>query len=149
QLPGSPEGGIVPGSREAILTDTRPVLLTGASGFLAKHVLVRLLGAGYHVRASLRSPGRAKEVRAAILPHVDGAAAARLAFVTLDLAQDAGWHDALAGCAALIHTASPFPIAQPRDADTLIRPAVDGTRRALLAARAAGIERVVMTSSTV
>jgi dihydroflavonol-4-reductase len=47
----------------------------------------------------------------------------------------------------LIHTASPFPIAQPKDPETLIRPAVEGTLRALSSARAKGVPRVVLTSS--
>lgn len=125
------------------------VLLTGASGFLAKHIALRLLQEGHSVRASLRSPARQGEVVAALTPGLSPGAIDRLSFVTLDLTRDAGWTEALGGCDALVHTASPFPIAQPKDPDTLIRPAVDGTRRALMAARAAGVERVVLTSSTV
>lgn len=47
-----------------------------------------------------------------------------------------------------MHTASPFPGSEPKDRDELIRPAVDGTLRALRAAQAAGVTRVVLTSST-
>ncbi len=125
------------------------VLLTGASGFIAKHILLHLLGAGYRVRATIRNPARADEVRAAVLPHLAPEAADRLAFATLDLERDNGWDTALQGVTALVHTASPFPIAQPRDPDDLIRPAVQGTLRALTAARAAGVGRVVLTSSIV
>jgi dihydroflavonol-4-reductase len=125
------------------------VFLTGASGFLAKHVLLALLRGGYRVRASLRDPARADEVRGAVLPHLPAGTERNLSFVALDLTRDAGWGIAMAGCGALIHTASPFPITQPKDADDLIRPAVEGTKRALLAAAAAGIARVVLTSSTV
>jgi dihydroflavonol-4-reductase len=46
-----------------------------------------------------------------------------------------------------MHTASPFPIASPKDENELIRPAVDGTLRALKAARSAGVNRVILTSS--
>lgn len=46
-----------------------------------------------------------------------------------------------------MHTASPFPLAEPKDPQDLIRPAVDGTLRALKAAKAAGINRVILTSS--
>ncbi|MFZ5750721.1 MAG: NAD-dependent epimerase/dehydratase family protein [Pseudomonadota bacterium] len=125
------------------------VLLTGASGFLAKHIALRLLQEGHSVRASLRNPARQGEVIEALTPRLPPGAIDRLSFVTLDLTRDAGWIEALGGCDALVHTASPFPIAQPKDPDTLIRPAVDGTRRALTAARAAGVDRVVLTSSTV
>ncbi|MDZ7905082.1 MAG: NAD-dependent epimerase/dehydratase family protein [Cypionkella sp.] len=127
------------------MTDT--VVLTGISGFIAKHVALKLLGAGYAVRGSLRDPSRAEEVRAALAPHLDAAALARLSFVPLDLMDDAGWAEAMQGACALIHTASPFPIAAPKHEDDLIRPAVDGTQRAMAAAKAAGVGRVILTSS--
>ena len=125
------------------------VLLTGASGYIAKHIVVQLLNAGYAVRGSLRNLNRADEVRAAVLPHLTGPPGDRLTFVALDLEQDAGWAAALSGVDALIHTASPFPLAQPKNADDLIRPAVQGALRALRAVRDAGVVRVVMTSSSV
>ena len=46
-----------------------------------------------------------------------------------------------------MHTASPFPPAQPKDPDELIVPARDGALRVLRAALDAGVERIVMTSS--
>jgi len=129
--------------------DDRPICLTGASGFLAKHILLKLLAAGYRVRASLRDPARAAEVRAAVMPHLPPEAEKRLSFVALDLMRDRGWHGAMQDCQALVHTASPFPVHEPKDPDDLIRPAVEGTVRALHAARAEGVGRVIMTSSTV
>ena len=124
------------------------VLLTGASGFIAKHVAARLLNAGYRVRATVRTAARAEEVRAALAPHVAAEALDdRLGFAELDLTDDAGWDAATEGIGALVHTASPFPLSQPSQADALIRPAVDGTLRALRAARAAGARRAVLTSS--
>jgi len=127
---------------------TTTVLVTGASGFIARHIVLRLLDRGHAVRGSVRSPARGEDLRAAIAPLLkDPAAIARLSFVTLDLLADAGWAEAASGAGAVIHTASPFPVSQPRDADALIRPAVDGTLRALRAARAAGVGRVVLTSS--
>ena len=128
----------------------RTVLLTGITGFIAKRIALDLLNAGHTVRGSLRSPGRAEEVRAALRPHLaDPAALDRLSFVELDLTRDAGWPEAMDGITALIHTASPFPMAPPKNEDDLIRPAVDGTLRALKAAQAAGVSRVVLTSSVV
>ncbi len=124
------------------------VLLTGASGFIAKHVAVRLLNAGFDVRGTLRRLDRAEEVRAAVMPHLT-AGAGSLGFVQTDLETEAGWADAVAGVVAVVHTASPFPIAQPKDPARLIRPAVEGTERVLKTAAAAGVQRVVLTSSTV
>ena len=128
----------------------RAVLLTGVTGFIAKRIALDLLEAGHAVRGSLRSVARADEVRDALRPHLsDPAALERLGFVALDLGRDDGWEAAAQGCDVLMHTASPFPMATPRDENDLIRPAVDGTLRALRAARAAGIERVILTSSAV
>lgn len=124
------------------------VLLTGASGYIAKHIAVQLLNAGYAVRASLRKLDRAEEMRAAIDPHVTESLDDRLSFVALDLEKDDGWAAALAGVDVLMHTASPFPLAQPKDPQDLIRPAVDGALRALKAAKNAGVTRVILTSSS-
>jgi dihydroflavonol-4-reductase len=126
------------------------VLVTGASGYIAKHIVHRLLAGGYVVRASVRSARRSAEVfEAATAGLPDTSAGDRFSVVELDLEADAGWKEALAGVDALIHTASPFPLVQPKNPDDLIRPAVDGTMRALRAARHAGVGRVVMTSSVV
>lgn len=121
------------------------VLLTGISGFLGEHVGLALLNAGYRVRGSVRNPGKADKVSAALA--AAGGDVSRLEFVTLDLNADAGWREAMAGVRYLQHTASPFLTRMPRDRMEMVRPAVDGTRRALEAALAAQVERVVLTSS--
>jgi len=125
------------------------VLITGASGYIGKHITLQLLNQGYEVRASVRSLGRSQEVRDAVAPHLlDGSHLdERLTFVELDLEKDGGWDQALKGIDVLMHTASPFPIASPKDETELIRPAVDGTLRALRAAKSAGVKRVILTSS--
>jgi dihydroflavonol-4-reductase len=96
----------------------------------------------------VRSLKRGDEVKAALTANgLDAALLDRLRFLPLDLEQDAGWPEAMAGIDAVVHTASPFPIAQPTDEQVLIRPAVEGTLRVLKAAQAAGVRRVVLTSS--
>ena len=122
------------------------VLLTGCSGFIAKHVALKLLNAGHDVRGTLRRLDRAEEVRAALAPHL-AAGAGTISFVQADLEADAGWAAVMAGVGVVVHTASPFPIAQPKDPGDLIRPAVEGTARVLEAAAQAGVRRVVLTSS--
>lgn len=125
------------------------IVLTGASGFIAKHIALALLRSGYHVHGTVRSMKRADEVRDAVRSHLDDASLAdsHLTFAELDLTKDEGWAEALEGADALLHTASPFPLVQPKNEDDVIRPAVDGTLRALRAAKAAGVKRVVLTSS--
>ncbi len=126
---------------------SRPtVLITGISGFIARHCAVEMLKAGYGVRGTVRSLSRGAEVKASLAKHAD---VSRLEFAEADLESDAGWREAVAGCAHVLHVASPFPAKQPRDEQDLIRPAVQGTLRVLEAAVAGGAERFVQTSSMV
>jgi dihydroflavonol-4-reductase len=127
------------------LADT--VLLTGITGFLGGHLARELLQSGYHVRGSLRNPDRADATRDALWEA--GADVSRLDFVTLDLTRDEGWDEAARGARFVMHSASPFVTTMPKNPDDLIAPAVNGTERAMSAARRAGVERVVLTSSSV
>lgn len=121
------------------------VLLTGVSGFLGGHVALELLKAGYLVRGSVRDLRKADKVRDTL--GRAGADVSRLEFVALDLLSDAGWNEAMDGVRYLQHTASPFVTREPRDRNDLIRPAVEGTRRAVAAALGARVEHIVVTSS--
>ena len=122
-----------------------PVLVTGASGFIAQHIVLRLLADGYRVRGTVRSALRADDVMALAAEHHGDMG--RLEIVTADLRSDRGWREAVHGCRYVLHVASPVPLRPPRDANDLIAPARDGALRVLDAAVAAGVERVVLTSS--
>src|ERR1700722_9369375 len=122
------------------------VLVTGGSGFIGGYCILQLLNAGYPVRTTVRSMTREGEVRAML--KVGGAAPGNaLSFAAADLESDAGWPEAVAGCAFVLHVASPFPAGAPKHEDELIGPARDGALRVLRAARDAGVKRVVLTSS--
>lgn len=112
---------------------------------MASHIIVQLLRDGHDVCATLRNLARQGEVERMIC--AGGADLGRLRFVQADLEADTGWGEAMAGCDYVMHVASPFPTGVPKDEDELIRPARDGTLRVLRAARDAGVQRVVMTSS--
>jgi dihydroflavonol-4-reductase len=129
---------------------SRTILVTGATGYIAKHIVLQLLEQGDHVRGSVRSEKRAQELRATMQAKLsDPARIENLSTVLLDLTSDEGWSEAMNGTDGVIHTASPFPAVQPKDDADLIRPSVDGALRALRAAKAAGVRRVVLTSSAV
>lgn len=124
------------------------ILVTGANGFIARRIVLELLSRAYAVRGTVRDTNRSDEIRDAIRPHLKAATLGRdLKFVAADLMSDEGWAYAMEGARAVIHTASPFPMHVPKDPQELIRPAVEGTVRVLRAAHAAGVRRVVLTSS--
>lgn len=124
------------------------VLVTGGSGFLGAHCIVALLERGFRVRTTVRSLDRQAEVWAALRVAGRGDTDPELVqIVAANLTQDAGWDAAVAGCAYVLHTASPFPSTVPKDENELIVPARDGALRVLAAARDAGVKRVVLTSS--
>ncbi len=121
------------------------VLVTGGSGFVGSHCLVAALREGFRVRTTVRSLTRADEVRAMVT--TGGQDGGAVEFLAADLTSDDGWPEAVAGVEYVLHVASPFPVGVPKDPDELIVPARDGALRVLRAAAAAGVKRVVQTSS--
>jgi dihydroflavonol-4-reductase len=128
------------------MTSTPRVLVTGGSGYIAGVLIRQLLAAGWQVNTTVRDLAREPALRQ-LLAADAGEARDQLRFFAADLMHDAGWAEAAAGCSHLAHLASPLPAGVPRDANELIVPARDGALRALKAARDAGVQRVVMTSS--
>jgi dihydroflavonol-4-reductase len=122
------------------------VLVTGGSGFIASHCMLQLLAQGYRVRTTVRALTREAEVRA-MLKEGGAEPGDRLSFVAADLGADAGWREAAAGCAYIIHGASPTPSGPQTRLEDWVNPAVDGQLRVLRAAREAGAKRVVLTSA--
>jgi dihydroflavonol-4-reductase len=125
------------------------VLVTGASGYVAGHCILRLLADGYRVRGTLRSLDRAGEVRQWLVRARGGSDPSdSLAFVQAELTAPAGWDAAVKGVRYVLHVASPFPSSVPRHPDELIVPAREGTLNVMRAAARASVERVVQTSSS-
>ena len=124
----------------------KKVLVTGISGFVGQHCAAELLKNGYAVRGSVRSLSKSDEVKNGIKKEVDPKG--NLEFCELDLMKDEGWDGAMEGCDFVLHVASPFIVKAPKDENDLIKPAVEGTLRALKAAKKAGVKRVILTSST-
>jgi len=125
----------------------KKVLVTGISGFVGQHCAAELLKKGYAVRGSVRSLSKTDEVINGIKKEIDPKG--NLEFCELDLMKDEGWDKAMEGCDFVLHIASPFVVKVPKDENELIKPAVEGTLRALKSAKKAGVKRLVLTSSTV
>ncbi|MGB1686373.1 MAG: SDR family oxidoreductase [Pseudomonadales bacterium] len=121
------------------------VLVTGVSGFIGSHCAADLLRAGYAVRGSIRDLSRSEAIRSAL--DRQGVDTTALEFCAATLSDWECWQPAAEGCDAIFHVASPVPTIQPRNADDVVLPARDGTLNVLAAARAQGINRVVLTSS--
>ncbi len=126
------------------MSETALVTVTGASGFIALHTIRQLLEQGYAVRGTVRDPGRVERLATGLSRYCD---VGNLSFVRADLTEDDGWQEAMDGADFLLHMASPLPAEAPDDENELIVPARDGALRALRAAVAAGVRRIVMTSS--
>jgi dihydroflavonol-4-reductase len=127
------------------MSSSSPILVTGASGFVAIHTIVQLLEQGYNVRGTLRTASREAQVRETISKYVQ--ANDRFEILPADLEQDLGWDEAMKDLEYVLHVASPFPLFEPKHEDELIIPAVQGTLRVLRAAHKAKVKRVVQVSS--
>ena len=120
------------------------VLVTGASGYISLHCILGLLNKGYKVKGSLRNLNREDEVRKSLGENFKNE---NLEFCELNLLSDKGWEDAASDCDYLFHIASPCCIEEPKNENEIIKPALEGTLRALTAAHKSKIKKVVLTSS--
>jgi nucleoside-diphosphate-sugar epimerase len=124
---------------------SKTALVTGASGFIAQQLILDLLEDGHRVRGTVRSVEKGRALVEALTPHTPRATEIEL--VEADLESDTGWAEAVDGVDVIHHVASPFPMAAPKNPEDLIRPAREGALRVLRAAKHAGVDRVVLTSS--
>ena len=103
-----------------------PVLVTGASGFIASRIIEQLLASGYRVRGTVRSLKKEKEL--APLRALPGAAE-HLELVEADLLTEGAYDKAAEDCVYVMHTASPYSLEAKDPQKDLVDPAVKGTRK--------------------
>ncbi|KAI1377955.1 putative NAD dependent epimerase/dehydratase [Hypoxylon crocopeplum] len=129
--------------------DSRHVLLTGGSGFIASHILDTLLARQYYVTATVRSEEKGLRIRSAYPEDLRS----RLSFVVVkDIVQEGAFDEAVR-CHPfkyVIHTACPFHFNVTDPMNDFINPAVQGTTGILKSVReyAPLVERVVLLSSS-
>jgi nucleoside-diphosphate-sugar epimerase len=124
------------------------VLVTGAGGYIAAHVVKLLLDNGYQVRGTVRNVRDEKKV--APLKQLSTKDDRNLQLVEADLMKPETWPRAVEGCKYVIHMASPAVLEEPKHPDDLLKPAIEGTLNVLRACADNGhVNRVVLTSSMV
>jgi dihydroflavonol-4-reductase len=110
----------------------KPTLVTGATGFIGWHVARKLLTRGHTVRALVRPTSKVRELD--------------VETVSGDLRDSTSLERAVRGCGLVFHIAADYRL-WAKDPAELYRSNVEGTRNLLTAARTAGVDRVVYTST--
>lgn len=124
------------------------VLVTGATGYVAGHLIDRLLQSGARVRATVRDPGDTGKI--AHLLKLAERGPGSISFFRANLLEPGSHDAAMQGCGIVFHTASPFlDMTKVQDAQRdLVDPALKGTVDVLESVnRTASVGRVILTSS--
>ena len=124
----------------------KPVMVSGATGYIAGRVVERLLQAGLTVHATVRDPSNTE--RLAYLEELAAHNPGSLRFFAANLLEEGSFAEAMEGCGVVFHVASPFVASTNDPQKTLVEPAVNGTRNVMEQAGATpSVERVVLTGS--
>lgn len=129
-----------------MIDPTKPVLVTGATGYVAGRLVEKLLTEGRHVHAAIRNPESKEATK--YLDELAAKLPGSISYFKADLLTDGSYDEAMEGCELVYHTASPF-VRSVKDAQKdLVDPAKKGTRNVLESAnRTESVKRVVVTSS--
>ncbi|NCN10726.1 MAG: aldehyde reductase [Leptospira sp.] len=124
-----------------------PILVTGASGYVASWIVKYLLEEGYKVHGTVRSVK--SEDKIGHLLEFQKSFPNKLELFEADLLENGSFQKAMKGCGTVIHTASPFVVTGIKDAQKeLIDPALKGTRNVLETVNSTNtVKKVVLTSS--
>lgn len=131
---------------ELNVNTSAPVLVTGATGYVAGWLVKRLLDRGLTVHAAVRDPANADKLK--YLNDIALSAPGSIQYFKADLLDTGSYAEAMQGCEVVFHTASPFTMAAKDPQKELIEPAQLGTRNVLEQAnQIESVKRVVVTSS--
>ncbi|NCD43390.1 MAG: NAD-dependent epimerase/dehydratase family protein [Bacteroidia bacterium] len=124
-----------------------PILVTGATGYIASWIIKKLLDEGCTVHATVRD--LSDTTKYGHLITMADASPGNLQLFEADLLKEGSFVDAMQRCELVLHTASPFIIRKTADPQhQIVDPAVKGTENVLHTASATDtVKRVVLTSS--
>jgi len=120
------------------------VVVTGATGFIASHVIEQLFQRGYVVHGTVRDPSNEKKI--AFLRELEKKYEARLILFKADLLEPNPFDRAVEGCSGFFHIASPVMDAHV-DKQRTVDAAIQGTLSALNAAQKGKVKTMIITSS--
>lgn len=125
---------------------TKPVLVTGATGYVAGWLVKKLLEEGITVHAAVRNPDNNEKL--VYLNELSASLPGEIKYFKSDLLKPGSYAHAMEGCELVFHTASPFALDVKDPVKDLIEPAQLGTRNVLEQANLTpSVKRVVVTSS--
>lgn len=125
---------------------SKPVLVTGATGYVAGWLVKELLDAGITVHAAVRNPDGAEKLK--YLNKIAAESKGKIKYFKSDLLAEGSYEEAMHGCELVFHTASPFTLRIKDAQKDLIDPALSGTRNVLNSAnKIDSVKRAVLTSS--
>ncbi len=128
------------------IDNSKPVLVTGATGYVAGRLVEKLLSEGITVHAAVRNPDNKEKTKYldALAEKLPGT----IKYFKSDLLEEGSYDEAMKGCELVFHTASPFTRNVTDPQKDLVDPAKLGTRNVLETAnRTESVKRVVVTSS--
>jgi nucleoside-diphosphate-sugar epimerase len=131
----------------AFIDKKKPVLVTGATGYIASWIIKYLIDEGYSVHGTVRNLNNKDKI--AHLKDIGKKRKGKLQLFESDLLKPGSFDKAMQDCELVIHTASPFFVQGIKDAENqLIKPALEGTINVLESVNTReSVKRVVLTSS--
>ncbi len=125
---------------------TKPVLVTGATGYVAGRLVEKLLSEGMTVHAAVRNPSDTEKTK--YLDALASSLPGTIKYFKSELLDEGSYDEAMKDCEVVFHTASPFVRSVKDPQKDLVDPAKKGTRNVLESAnRTESVKRVVVTSS--
>ena len=128
------------------INKNEPVMVTGATGFVASELIKKLLENGLTVHAAVRNPKDVIKVQH--LTNLESGLSGKIIFFKSDLLDEGSYLKAMGGCSIVFHTASPFNFKVTDNQKGYVDPALKGTRNVLNSVnKTESVKRVILTSS--
>lgn len=129
-----------------LIDKNKPVMVTGATGYVAGWLVKKLLDEGLTVHAPVRDPRNMEKLK--FLNDLAVKSSGTIKYFKADLLDIASYEEAMNECELIFHTASPFINKVKNPQRELVDPALIGTKNVLESAnKIKSVKRIVLTSS--